>query len=554
MSILSTVANGLTGVVDRWESGEQYCPEALAIYKEVIEFYSPIAETINQKFETLGTNFKSASTPQRIQALRTVISDIALNQLNHHVPAFRLEEWDRFLKSQRRTKYDVVFIGGGPVGLWSAILTKIHFQALSILVLEKRTVYLRTHTLSIERGSFEGYVEGTCQECDNLVRDLKERSRIPINELENRLLDLARRVDIQVVFANVTSPEALSTYFPEAKMFVGADGARSTVRSQIFDREGSLNQTIHRLIQISYRIEKQETKSFHLLSSETGSAYPAIVSMNTTLIDERTNQREDSSNKILTFAVPEAIFTGMAGATFSNPFTLATPALPREIADDFFLWAGMKEEKLGEVRILNSEAIVGIDGEARISKTFVKSVKRIDGEVRYWFLVGDAAASFPLQRGFNVGIKCGIELARAVANYYRNETPDLIRDQEGIAGEVPASLAAYGVYGNRIKGEELCFLICPLTKKQWGITLWKTVTGVGSCFPGIASLDSTTAKRYRENGANPGRTAMGHVRAIQGSITAQQEAALLQVTHVDQQNITPQNRIDGLLASYRGGT
>jgi len=460
-------------------------------------------------------------------------------------------DWEFFLREQRKDRYDAVVIGGGPVGLWSAILTKVHCSSLSILIFEKRPVYLRTHTLSIEQESFEGYEKGINRDLDRVVTDLKQRRVVPIQTLEKQLLDLATKTGIQVIFANVNQPSDLLTHLPEATMFVGADGAQSTVRSQVFDNQARLNQTIHRLIQISYKIRQQDTRSFHLPSSETGFAYKTIASMNTTLIDERTNQKEDSTNKILTFTVSESVFGGVAGATFRSPFTLQTPTLPSEIKDDFLLWTGMKEETDGEVRILDSEAIVGIDGQARISKTFVKSVQGGDARPHYWFLVGDAAASFPLQRGFNVGIKCGIQLAKAIASYYANNSYPIATAQEGIEGQVPLPLAAYAAYGNKIKEEELCFLTCPLTKKQWGIALWKAATKLGSILPAIASLDSTTAERYRKNGKDPGHTAMAHIGAAQASMSAQRTAVAQQVGHSDGQHVTAQGKITELLSRYQ---
>ncbi|HRE30351.1 MAG TPA: hypothetical protein PLD88_00115, partial [Candidatus Berkiella sp.] len=50
---------------------------------------------------------------------------------------------------------DVIVVGAGPVGLWSAIQLKLYNPTLNILMLEKHSEYQRSHTVKIDSESFK---------------------------------------------------------------------------------------------------------------------------------------------------------------------------------------------------------------------------------------------------------------------------------------------------------------------------------------------------------------------------------------------------------------
>lgn len=51
---------------------------------------------------------------------------------------------------------DVVFVGAGPVGLWTAVQIKILCPWASILMLEKYAEYQRKHVLLLDKASLHG--------------------------------------------------------------------------------------------------------------------------------------------------------------------------------------------------------------------------------------------------------------------------------------------------------------------------------------------------------------------------------------------------------------
>lgn len=379
-----------------------------------------------------------------------------------------------------------------------------------------------------------------------MIADFKSRVHVPIQEVENSLLQIAQNIGIQIVSAYVSDPDRLSESFPETEIFIGSDGAHSDVRGKVFGDDARLDATIQRLIQVTYEIDEARPRmDFRLKSGGLiEHSFSTIASMSTTLVDERHSKRRTTTQKILTFAVNDKSFQNMKRATFSSPFTLRTPNLPDELKQDFYLWCGMKEEVYGEVRILDSEKFTGIDGKARIAQSFVKGLE--NGKV--WCLLGDAAASFPLQRGFNVGLKCGIGLATAVSNYYTANEFELIRG-DGIDGAVHRAFKHYADLGKDVENQELCFLHCPLDQKKRGINFWKFVTDV------LPGLDNATKSRYLQIGKAPGKTPMGQMPATRDRMTqmvADYKAVQMPQGIPVQQNLTPLERMQMMLQQYRG--
>lgn len=504
-------AKALAGAKDRWSARQEYHAEAIEIYRQVETASQEVRSIANQKFRELGTTALAAPPIQQVSVLTFLINGLVKNPIDF---PFGLSEWVKYLPKSKRRHYDVVFIGGGPVGLWTAILAKVRKAELSILILEKRTTYVRNHALGIDRDSFDGYPAAKNADLDAIVSNFKDKRVVPIQEVEKSLFTLAQKIGIQIAYVTVSNPaEEIPLFFESTKVVVGSDGARSLVRHSVFGDQFRFQQTLERLIQINYQIEKTGKTANFKLSWQNLIGYKTLAAMRSTLIDENTSQKEDRTEKTLTFSVSQAVLDVIKPATFAAPYTLKQPNLPEDISHDFYLWCGMKEEVYGEVRVVDSERITAIGGEARISQSFVKAH---NGKI--WFLLGDAAASFPLQRGFNTGLRLGIELSDTLQAYFNTPADPLIQG-DGIEGAVPSSFKAYAVFGTSIEGMELCFLKCPLDYKTKGIGAWKVVRGIGQLLPSFSNLDSTTEARYLKIGRETKQTAMSRASTIQKGVT-----------------------------------
>ena len=126
---------------------------------------------------------------------------------------------------------DVVVVGGGPVGLWTAIQGKLLAKDKEFLVIERNEEYQRGDIrLQIEGSSLQTAV--SYEPLELLTRSWANKT-IPIKDLENDLIKVAREVGIHTIH-QLADASTLQQQYPTAKLIIGADGARSSMREHFF--------------------------------------------------------------------------------------------------------------------------------------------------------------------------------------------------------------------------------------------------------------------------------------------------------------------------------
>lgn len=152
--------------------------------------------------------------------------------------------------SNQVLKPDVVIIGGGPVGLWTAIQVRLRSPDAVVLVLEKYAQYQRKHVLRINRDSLKGVPQDDtlAELCRNIAGVIRT------SDLEERLLQVATCHDVHVKIETAASVESVIETYPTAKVIIGADGARSLVRDAICEGRGdetlSVNDTLQNVVDL----------------------------------------------------------------------------------------------------------------------------------------------------------------------------------------------------------------------------------------------------------------------------------------------------------------
>ncbi len=300
----------------------------------------------------------------------------------------------------------IVFVGGGPVGLWTAIQTKLQSPPnTDIVVLEKHAEYLRSHTLRIDPSSFGKIPENS--PLAPLVERWKKMRYVPTKEIEGSLQKLAHELGIRTLLRDVKDPMQLSAEFPDARLFVGADGSHSLIRKTIFNDEMQYRNDFQYIAELKYLAsqtrpfskkeslkvssELQELTSDHVGRAEGNEPIPVTCRI---FIDEKTfNELKDE-------------------ATFQHPLSIEDldrkPHL--KLAKQIKELLQQKKEKLGEEIIPGTFRATVTRLGSYASKTFVR-----DMQGRTWALVGDAAFGVPFFRSFNNGILCGTKLAETIA-------------------------------------------------------------------------------------------------------------------------------------------
>ena len=165
---------------------------------------------------------------------------------------------------------DVIFIGGGPVGLWTAIQLKIYNPSAKILVFEKYATYQRSHVLLLSKSSFKNGLKKHAADkkgADGFFNMISKFEKvIRTNDLENRLIEFAKSLDIHIVIENIASVDSLCTRFPSAKVIVGnaflpfsshksgSDGSHSLVQKEVFNGELQERESLQCIVDLKYEV------------------------------------------------------------------------------------------------------------------------------------------------------------------------------------------------------------------------------------------------------------------------------------------------------------
>jgi 2-polyprenyl-6-methoxyphenol hydroxylase-like FAD-dependent oxidoreductase len=149
-----------------------------------------------------------------------------------------------FAQEREDTKSpSIVIIGGGPVGLATAI--EAHQSGAHVTLVEKRSRYLRFQWLFLLDSSLQLLEKWKVTLPQMRVTDLGDRGKIgivQINHLEERLAKRAKELNIKTIhgeFKELTNPSTMviSTSTGALKIpydiIVGADGAHSNVREAL---------------------------------------------------------------------------------------------------------------------------------------------------------------------------------------------------------------------------------------------------------------------------------------------------------------------------------
>lgn len=350
---------------------------------------------------------------------------------------------------------NVVIVGAGPVGLWTAVQTKINNKDAEIVVLEKYEKYKRSHVLKIESSSLPWLFSSS--PLYPLVQDLKKKKVVPTNEIEGKLKDLAHKLGIKILIQNVTDPNELPKQFPKAKVFVGADGSHSVMRGKVCDNKFSIEKTLNYVAEVKYQVQGKATKAYPLVKARINNI---IKTFGQEHIGRR-NLATDTTPVTLRIFINEKTYNQLKDeATFKTPLKLRSNVRPVDISllQHIQKWLDIKKEVYEENRVKGSENITVTHLGYYVSDKFVRRENDIT-----WCLVGDAAFGVPFFRSLNNGFLCGTKLAKYIGrslepNQSKVFTKNSAKDWDRYSNYV-SLLAKKEVYVASIKSRFINFYI-----------------------------------------------------------------------------------------------
>jgi len=321
-------------------------------------------------------------------------------------------------------KPDVIIIGAGPVGLWTAIQLKLHDPKTDILMFEKYTEYKRRHILLLDKTSLIGTHNDP--EFQKLIQDLP--TKIRTTELESKLLQFAKQQGLNIQYKKVENFSDLPKQFPSAKVIVGADGAHSKTREEIFDGNLSVNKNLKFIAELKYEC-KGSANELNLWTE----AVPALA-YTKHLVSEFVGKEKNGKTPVsLRLFIDEKAYNQMQEARGGTYFSLKdTDKINSDLLISINAWLKARKMIAKENRIPDSEKITVTKLAAYRSEAFVRQV---DGTA--WCLVGDAAFGVPYFRSLNNGLISGTNLAKKLAAHLKPEIVEPSKSSLSFAEKSP---------------------------------------------------------------------------------------------------------------------
>lgn len=311
---------------------------------------------------------------------------------------------------------DVVIVGGGPIGLATAIQVK-KLTGKEVVVIEKYDTYKRTSiTLRIKEASLKGL--------GDIIPEFKPHIRnwtahpVPIADIEGTLLAKAHEMGVQILRPKTGDYSNLQKEFPNAKFYIGADGAKSEIRKKAFNDSLLFEKTHQHLVNIRYRVRLKpgETKPGKIKE------YLRLKLSQYYINESRkkgTDAHGDYADVSLQVFVDEAEYNEMSKATFGSPYYFDTDLdkIPKKLQNALkAYWGSQNVEIIQNPEKKNQISVIKLGSYA------AKTLWKKEENNAYTVIVGDAAEAFPFFQAINNGFKCSTKLSKSIAKGFKTNS------------------------------------------------------------------------------------------------------------------------------------
>jgi 2-polyprenyl-6-methoxyphenol hydroxylase-like FAD-dependent oxidoreductase len=319
---------------------------------------------------------------------------------------------------------DVVIVGAGPVGLWTAIQLKKRRPNLDVQLYERHEEYQRSHVLRLKHLSMLLYgknsldpheqafhVEVTGKNLAKLFQSVAGSVFIRTNDLEQALKTYAQALGVRVAYERVDSPQSLMEEHSGCKIFVAADGAHSRMRAALLGDEAVRDYPLQYVAEIKYQANGPAGQLDFF-----NDQYKANKLLSHMAFEYVGREKEGVTPVTLRFFVDRKIYDSLPDASFKNPVMLGDQRIPVRLVKDINTYMNVRAARAGEQYREGSGKLTKLALSLYAAKRFA-----VTENDRSWFLVGDAAMGVPYFRALNSGIIVGSQLGFILTRDYLSD-------------------------------------------------------------------------------------------------------------------------------------
>lgn len=310
---------------------------------------------------------------------------------------------------------EVVIVGGGPVGLWTALQIQKRQPKWSIHIYERYEEYKRSHVLRLDHWSMLLYGrnnkdeqeniffnEVTGKSLNNVLMQPANSLFIRTNDFEAALKKYAITKGINLHIQTITSPEHIMEQHPDCKQFIAADGAHSKMRNQLLGEDSIKEKPLQYIVEIKYQVKGKAQKGNVLKTNKI---------LNNMAFEYVGKEKNGMSPVTLRFFLKKSDYENLPNASFKEPLSIDSPILPTSLKKDIEAYLSMRSNKYGEEYCKDSGKLTKLILSLYVAKKF--TVKK---DKKAWFLVGDAAMGVPYFRALNSGMILGSRLSQILCS------------------------------------------------------------------------------------------------------------------------------------------
>lgn len=310
---------------------------------------------------------------------------------------------------------DVVMVGAGPVGLWTALQIKKRNPHWDIVVYERHEQYQRSHVLRLDHWSLllygrntkdarehQFYDEITGKQLSQIMTSVADSVYIRTNDLEAALKSYARDKGIRIQTRTIANPEQVMQEHPECTMFIAADGAHSKMRASLLGEKALDEYVLQSIVEVKYKVKGSAIKANMLETNQN---------TNHMVFEYVGREKEGFSPVTLRFFLDEKTYKNLPDASFKSPLAIDSPLLPQTLKEDIQKYIGLRTHAGDSGFCHDTGFLTKLNLSLYCARKFAIEV---DGKA--WFLVGDAALGVPYFRALNSGLILGSRLAQILTS------------------------------------------------------------------------------------------------------------------------------------------